>query len=86
MALIAMAILGIMMPIANGFLGGISRPPSTGMQGHVFTLASSLAMAMSPIGLVLAGPLSDAFGIQIWFVIGGVATLLMGRLVLPFRL
>lgn len=33
---------------------------------------------MTPIGLALAGPLSDAFGIQIWFIIGGVATLLMG--------
>jgi MFS transporter, DHA3 family, macrolide efflux protein len=37
-----------------------------------------MAMAMSPIGLALAGPLSDAFGIQTWFVIGGVVTFLMG--------
>lgn len=79
LALIATAITGIMMPIANGSLGGIMQATvEPGMQGRVFTLAGSLAMAMSPIGLALAGPLSDAYGIQIWFVIGGVITLLMG--------
>lgn len=78
-AMIAMGITGIMMPIANGSLGGILQATvEPGMQGRVFTLGGSLAMAMTPIGLALAGPLSDAFGIQTWFTIGGIFTLLMG--------
>ncbi len=74
-------IMGVMMPMANGSLGGILQATvEPGMQGRVFTLGCSLATAMMPIGLALAGPLSDAFGIQIWFIIGGVVTLLMGVL------
>ena len=33
---------------------------------------------MMPIGLALAGPISDTYGIQIWFAIGGILTQLMG--------
>jgi len=72
-------VMGLTMPLANGSLGGILQATvEPGMQGRVFTLGGSLATAMMPVGLALAGPLSDAFGIQIWFIIGGVFTLLMG--------
>ena len=72
-------VMGVMMPMANGSLGGILQATiEPGMQGRVFTLGGSLATAMMPIGLALAGPLSDAYGIQIWFLIGGIVTLLMG--------
>lgn len=79
LALLAMAITGIMMPITNGSLGGIMQATvDPGMQGRVFSLTGSAATAMIPIGLALAGALSDAFGIQIWFQVGGIVTLLMG--------
>lgn len=79
LALFAMVIMGIMMPIVNGSIGGIMQATvDPGMQGRVFSLTGSLATAMMPIGLALAGVLSDAFGIQIWFIVGGVVTLLMG--------
>jgi DHA3 family macrolide efflux protein-like MFS transporter len=75
----SMAMTGMMMPIANGSLGGILQATvDPGMQGRVFSLTSSLATAMIPIGLALAGVLSDAFGIQIWFIVGGIVTFLMG--------
>jgi DHA3 family macrolide efflux protein-like MFS transporter len=79
LALIAMAIIGIMMPIVNGSIGGIMQATvDPGMQGRVFSLTGSLATAMMPIGLGIAGVLSDAFGIQIWFIVGGIVTFLMG--------
>ena len=37
----------------------------------------SLAGAMSPLGLIAAGPVADHLGVQTWFVIGGVVTLIM---------
>ena len=37
----------------------------------------SAAAGMSPIGLLIAGPLSDKFGIQTWFLLGGSICLLM---------
>jgi len=31
----------------------------------------------SPLGLAIAGPLSDRFGIQIWYIIAGILCLLL---------
>jgi DHA3 family macrolide efflux protein-like MFS transporter len=44
-----------------------------GMQGRVFTMQLSVATAMAPLGLAIAGPASDALGPQIWFLVTGVA-------------
>ncbi len=78
-ALIGMALSGILIPITNGSLGAIfqaSVDPS--MQGRVFTLVGSLANGMAPIGLIFAGPIADALGIQTWFLIGGAVCALLG--------
>jgi DHA3 family macrolide efflux protein-like MFS transporter len=42
------------------------------------SLLSSAAMAMSPLGLLVAGPISDWMGIRTWYWISGGLTLLMG--------
>ena len=47
------------------------------MQARVFSLLGSLAGGMSPIGLILAGPISDRVGIQAWFLLGGMLCILM---------
>ncbi|MBT3392078.1 MAG: MFS transporter [Chloroflexi bacterium] len=79
LALGAFAFTGMMIPIANGSIGGILQAAvDPKMQGRVFSLTGSVATAMMPIGLAFAGPLSDAFGIQVWFILGGALTVLMG--------
>ncbi len=61
-----------MIPIVDGplmaLLQGTIAPE---MQGRVFSLAGSLFMLTSPIGLAIAGPVSDAFGLQIWYLAAG---------------
>jgi DHA3 family macrolide efflux protein-like MFS transporter len=47
------------------------------MQARVFSLLSSLAGGMAPLGLIIAGPISDGMGIQTWFLLGGVLSILM---------
>jgi DHA3 family macrolide efflux protein-like MFS transporter len=47
------------------------------MQGRVFTLVGSMGAAMAPLGLIIAGPVADAIGVQSWYVIGGLACVLM---------
>jgi DHA3 family macrolide efflux protein-like MFS transporter len=80
-ALGAMSLIGIMMPIANGSLMAIMQVAiEPEIQGRIFTLTGSASSAMIPIGLAIAGPLSDAFGIRIWFVISGLVCILMGIL------
>jgi DHA3 family macrolide efflux protein-like MFS transporter len=77
-AVIAFSFVGFVLPIANGSLGGLLQATvAPDMQGRVFTLTSSLASGMSPIGLAIAGPVSDALGKQTWFIVGGVTCILM---------
>ena len=70
---------GSLMAIGNGCLRatfrGVVHPA---MQGRVGALMGSLATAMSPIGLAIAGPTADAIGVRSWFVIAGAVLLLGG--------
>ncbi|HSQ18445.1 MAG TPA: MFS transporter [Anaerolineales bacterium] len=78
-AVVAMFIVGFVNPITNGpLLAAVQAQVAPDMQGRVFSLISSLAAATSPIGLLIAGPVSDWLGPQAWFIIGGIVTLLTG--------
>lgn len=72
-------VLGLALPLVNGpvhaVLQAIVAPE---MQGRVFTLLQSAATAMMPIGLIVAGPIADRFGVQVWYVAGGLVTVFVG--------
>jgi DHA3 family macrolide efflux protein-like MFS transporter len=82
-AVIGMAIVGIMNAFANGPFFAILQstvPPE--MQGRVFTVLMSVSMAAAPIGLALAGPLADWLGVQLWYMLsalicGGIVVWIM---------
>jgi DHA3 family macrolide efflux protein-like MFS transporter len=79
LAAVMILVAGIAVTITNGPLMAVIQatvPPE--MQGRVFTLIGSVGALMAPLGLVIAGPLADAFGVQMWFVTGGVVTGLLG--------
>lgn len=78
-ALGAMFFAWFMNPIADGALMAMLQiiVPAD-MQGRVFTLLQSAAGAMIPLGLVIAGPLANVLGVQIWFLVAGVAMAVIG--------
>ncbi|MBI0583504.1 MAG: MFS transporter [Methanomassiliicoccus sp.] len=77
LAVVGCLIIGLTIPIINGTIVAImQRGVRADMQGRVLAILGSGVAAMSPVGLILAGPISDMIGIQIWFVIGGVAMVL----------
>jgi MFS transporter, DHA3 family, macrolide efflux protein len=79
LALAAMLLMGIGNPITNGpLMAVIQSTVAPEMQGRVFTLLISVATGMTPLGLLIAGPLADVFGVQVWFILGGIITALMG--------
>jgi len=75
-ALFFTAAMGSMTGGSNMAILQAAVPPE--IQGRVFTLMVSGVSAMTPIGLMIAGPLSDAIGPQIWFVAGGFVTTAVG--------
>jgi DHA3 family macrolide efflux protein-like MFS transporter len=80
----AMFLAGFANPIANGPLfAALQASVDPDMQGRIFTLIGSFAGAMSPLGLIAAGPVADHLGVQTWFLIGGVVTLLMALTMFP---
>ena len=79
LALGALGVAGFMNPLINGPLFAILQATvAPEMQGRVFTLVGSLASAMMPLSLAVAGPVADAIGIQPWYVIGGATFALLG--------
>jgi len=79
LAIATMFFLGVVNPIVNGpLLAAVQAVVAPEMQGRVFSLIGTVAAAMSPIGLIIAGPIADKLGVQTWFVIGGIVTLMMG--------
>jgi len=79
LALFGMAFSGLMNPITNGSLSAILQSSvQPEMQGRVMGVLVSLSTLMSPLGLIIAGPLSDVIGIQTWYWASGLLCLLMG--------
>ncbi|HEU5089239.1 MAG TPA: MFS transporter, partial [Roseiflexaceae bacterium] len=73
LALVAVFVMGVMSPITNGPLFAIVQsvvPPE--LHGRVFTVIGSVAMGVSPLGLAVAGPLADRFGVQVWYLAGAL--------------
>lgn len=73
-------IAGIANPFVNGPVFAILQASvAPEMQGRVLGLTNSATMAMSPVGLIIAGLLADATSVRLLFVIAG---LVMGVLAL----
>jgi DHA3 family macrolide efflux protein-like MFS transporter len=66
-------LIGFMIPIVDGPISAILQAKiDNEYQGRVLTLFGSIINLSGPIGLAAAGPVSDKFGIQIWFITAGV--------------
>ncbi len=75
----AMLMMGFMSAMANGPLIAIFQEVvAPEKQGRTFTLLNSLSMAIVPVGLAIAGPVSDLIGVRTWYIVGGVMCMVMG--------
>jgi DHA3 family macrolide efflux protein-like MFS transporter len=74
----AYLMVGFTQVLANGPLSAIFQSAvHPDMQGRVMSLISAGATAMMPIGLMVAGPVSDWIGLRAWFLFGGAACILV---------
>jgi DHA3 family macrolide efflux protein-like MFS transporter len=78
LALTLMFVAGAALSLANGPLFAIMQATvAKDMQGRVFTLLGSVGGFMMPLGLAVAGPVSDAIGVQTWYLVAGAVTVAM---------
>ncbi len=75
-ALVGIFLAGLMNTISNGAaFAMLQSVVAAEKQGRVFALIISVSGAMSPLGLAIAAPLADQIGINIWFVITALVSL-----------
>jgi len=76
-AIAALALVGFANPLTNGpLMAAMQARVEPQKQGRVFSIINAGASLVTPIGLAIAGPLSDAVGVHIWFLAGGVVCIL----------
>lgn len=85
-AFVAFAVLSFFMgaaaPLFNGpYMAMIQKAYEPETLGRVISLVSSMGMLSSPIGLALAGPVADRYGVQVWFFWSGIVVALIGIVV-----
>jgi hypothetical protein len=77
-SLLGVGLAGAALSLANGPLFAIMQATvAKDMQGRVFTLLGSVGGIMMPLGLAVAGPVSDAIGVQTWYLVAGAVTVAM---------
>jgi len=78
LAVIGVFLVGFLNPITMGpFFAVLQATVEPEMQARVISLLTSIGAGMAPLGLMVAGPVADRFGIQTWFSIGGVVCVIM---------
>jgi len=71
-------LVGFMTPMTMGpFFAVIQSTVEPDMQARVFSLLTSVGTGIVPLGLMIAGPVADRFGIQAWFLLGGILCIFM---------
>lgn len=74
--LVAMFGFGFLLPFVNGPIHALFQSlVEPGMQGRVMSLTNSVAGAMMPVSLLIAGPVTDATSLQTWYWLAGILNL-----------
>ncbi|MDO3409797.1 MFS transporter [Saccharibacillus sp. CPCC 101409] len=75
-------LMGAAVPLYNGpYMAMIQKAYRPEQLGRVISLVTSLTVLSSPIGLAIAGPVVEAYGVQTWFLGAGIAISVLGLLV-----
>ena len=75
---IALFLVGAAAALINGAIMAILQARvAADYQGRLFTLLASIAGAMTPFALLLAAPIAELFGIRFWYIVGGLACIVV---------
>ena len=75
----SMFIGGLMMPVCMAPIQAlVQKSVDSTMQGRILALLDSISTAIAPLSVVIAGPVFDTAGPQVWYVGAGVLALIVG--------
>ncbi|MGL5315123.1 MAG: MFS transporter, partial [Peptostreptococcaceae bacterium] len=81
--LVVFALMSMIMGLAGPLIGGanyvlLQSKIEPSVLGRVISISSSMMLLATPIGLLVAGPVTQVIGIDKWFLISGVLTMTIG--------
>jgi len=77
--IVGMLLTGVTNVMTNGPLNALlQRVVEPRMHGRVFTVVSSGCGAMAPLGLAIAGPITDTIGLRPWYIATGFVLAAVG--------
>ncbi len=78
-AIMCLFIGGFMAPFEDGSISAIIQSGTAPeMQGRVWTISNTIFGAAAPLGLLIAGPVTDLLGIKFWYIAGGIGGVILG--------
>jgi DHA3 family macrolide efflux protein-like MFS transporter len=78
MAVAGMFLASVMQALANGSVMAIFQSViPKHAQGRVMALLGTAAMGISPLSLLIAGPLAETFGPRAWYIGAGLISILV---------
>ncbi|MGD2077119.1 MAG: MFS transporter [Chloroflexota bacterium] len=79
LALISVFLIGLTASMVDGPIMAILQTTvDPEVQGRVFTVIGSLTAITSPLGLLIAGPVTDLIGLTTWYLVAGVICVALG--------
>ena len=78
-AIIALFLGGFTAPFGDGPFSAILQScTAPELQGRVWTISNTIFGAATPLGLLIAGPVTDILGIRFWYIAGGIGSVIIG--------
>lgn len=74
---------GMLFPVLTSpFFAMVQTIINPNVLGRVMALIKSVTILATPLGLLIAGPVSELFGVTIWFLVAGSIMILLGGICL----
>ena len=81
LALVSVFLVGLTVTMVDGpIMAVLQTTVAPEVQGRVFTVIGSLVAITSPLGLIIAGPVTDLIGLKTWYLVAGAVCIFMGVL------
>jgi DHA3 family macrolide efflux protein-like MFS transporter len=81
LALLSVFLVGLTATMVDGpIMAVLQTTVAPEIQGRVFTVTGSLIAVTSPLGLVIAGPVTDFVGLKTWYFLTGAVCIALGLL------